>query len=74
MTPEPLFLTWRGQSVRIRHGDPRLGPYSAVIQRLDVAMSITPTVETFQLAMVREASYDVRILDDGSEVRLRRRP
>ena len=71
-TPEPLFLRWRSHSVRIRHDDPLLTRYSAVVQRLDAAMTITTDVETLRLVIAREAAYDVEVLDDGSEVRLRR--
>ena len=35
-------------------------------------MSITTTVETLRAVMAREAACDVQVLDDGSEVRLRR--
>jgi hypothetical protein len=71
-TPEPLFLHWRSHNVRIRHDDPLLTRYSAVVQRLDAAMTITTEVETLRLVIAREAAYDIEVLDDGSEVRLRR--
>ena len=71
-TPEPLFLQWRSHPVRIRHDDPLLTRYSAVVQRLDAAMTITTEVETLRLVIAREAAYDIEVLDDGSEVRLRR--
>ena len=71
--PEPLFLRWRGNDVRVRHDDPLLSRYSAVVQRLDAAMTITTDVATLRLVMARERAYHVQVLDDGSEVRLRRR-
>ena len=71
--PEPLFLRWRGTDVRIRHDDPRLTPYSPVIATLRSAMTITTDVATLRLVMARERAYEVQVLDDGSEVRLRRR-
>ena len=73
VTRDPLTLRWRGRDVRIRHDDPRLNRYSAVIQRLQSAMTITTEVETLRLVLARETAYEVRVLDDGSEVRLRRR-
>jgi hypothetical protein len=71
--PEPVYLRWRGQDVRIRHDDPFLTRYSAVVQRLDAAMTITSEVASLRLVMARELAYDVQILDDGGELRLRRR-
>ena len=71
--PEPLYLRWRGQDVRIRHDDRRLTRYSPVIATLQSAMTITTEVATLRLVMARERAYDVQVLDDGSEGRLRRR-
>ena len=71
--PEPLYLRWRGKDVRIRHDDPRLTRYSPVIATLQSAMAITTEVATSRLVMARERAYDVQVVDDGSEVRLRRR-
>jgi hypothetical protein len=72
--PEPLYLRWRGRDVRIRHDDPRLGPYSPVIATLRSAMTITTEVATVRLVIARERAYRVGVPDDdGSEVRLRRR-
>ena len=71
--PEPLYVRWRGKDVRVRHDDPLLGPYSAVIQRLQSAMTITTEVATLRLVMARERAYEVQVPEDGSEVRLRRR-
>ena len=46
MKPEPIHLRWRGQDVRIRHDDPRLGPYSPVIATLQSATgTVIPSVE-----------------------------
>ena len=59
--------------MRVRYDDPLLNRYSAVVQRLQSAMAITSEVATLRLVMARERAYDVEVLDDGSEVRLRRR-
>ena len=71
--PEPLYLRWPSRYVRIRHDDPLLTRYSAVVQRLDAAMTTTREVTTLRLVMAQERAYDVQVLDDGREVRLRRR-
>ena len=44
-----------------------------VIATLQSAMTITSEVATLRLVMASERAYDVQVLDDGSEVRLRRR-
>jgi hypothetical protein len=61
--PEPLYLRWRSWDSRIRHHLPPLSPYSAVIQRLGAAMTITTTVETLRLVMARR-TY-VAVLDEA---------
>ena len=48
----------------MRHDDPRLNAYSAVVQRLQSALTITTEVETLRLGLARETAYDVRVLDD----------
>jgi hypothetical protein len=63
----------RGKDARVRHDDPRLSGYSGVVMRLQSAMTITTEVATLRLVMARDHAYDVQVLDDGSEVRLRRR-
>jgi hypothetical protein len=32
--PEPLVIAWRGRRLRVRHDDPRLGPYTPAGARL----------------------------------------
>jgi hypothetical protein len=73
MTLDPIFLSWRGKQVRVRHDDPRLNRYSDVIVRLQAAMLLTTTVPSLRQVMAMERGYDVQVLDDGTEVRLRRR-
>ena len=73
MTPGPLTIPWHGREVRIRHDDARLNRYSAVVQRLAAAMTITTEVETLRLVLAREAAYDVRVDDDGRTIRLTRK-
>ena len=73
MALDPIYVRWLNKPVRVRHGDPRLSRYSDVITRLQAAMLITTEVATLRQAMTAEAAYDVQVLWDGSEVRLRRR-
>jgi hypothetical protein len=73
MTPEPIFVRWQGRQVRVRHDDPRLSRYSDVVTRLQSAMTITTEVATLRLVMAAETAYEVQVLEDGSEVRLRHR-
>src|SRR5688572_12842516 len=44
--PEPLYLRWRGQDVRVHHDDARLTRYSPVMATLQSAMTITTEVAT----------------------------
>jgi hypothetical protein len=71
--PEPIYLRWHGHDVRVGHDDLLLNRYSAVIQRLEAAMTFTTTAEKLPYVLERESGYDVQVLDDSSEVRLRRR-
>ena len=71
--PDQGYIPFRGRAVRIRHDDPLLTRYSPVIATLRSAMTIMSEVATLRLVMARERAYDVQVLDDGSEVRLRRR-
>ena len=48
-------------------------PYSPVIATLRSAMTITNRGRDAAAGDGREGDYDVKVLDDGSEVRLRRR-
>jgi hypothetical protein len=74
MTPRPITVRWRGQGVRVRHDDPRLGPYSKPIKVLGPAMSLASDAEGVRLAIASTlgSRYEARVPDDVSEVRLRR--
>ena len=70
---DPIYVRWLNKPVRVRHDDPRLSRYSDVITRLQAAMFITTEVGTLRQVMAMERGYDVQVLEDGTEVRLRRR-
>lgn len=74
MTPAPLSVPWRGGTVRVRHDDPRLGPYSPRAAVIGSALQLVTTPEG--MARVLECTvgewYAVRVVD-GPEIRLRRR-
>ena len=75
MTPEPLYIPWRGRMVRVRHDDPTLRPYWPNTARLGAAMQLATDVEGLRLVLATTIAdrYDFQVPDDGSEVRLRRR-
>ena len=62
--------------VRIRHDDPTLRPYWPNADRLGSAMSLASDVEGLRLVLATTIAdrYAFQVADDGSEVRLRRRP
>jgi hypothetical protein len=75
-SPAPLVVPWQAGSVRIRHDDPALRPYSPRASVLLAAMTLVNTTDGLQ--RVLEATlgehYRVRV-KDGPEVTvgLRRR-
>jgi hypothetical protein len=70
VNPDPLIVSWRGRQVRIRHDDPRLGPYTPSGAQLRSAMELASDVEGLRLALLTALSdrYCVRVADDGSVV------
>jgi hypothetical protein len=73
--PDPLYVSWHGRMVRIRHDDPSLRPYWPNADRLGGAMTLASDVEGLRLVLATTIAdrYEFRVPDDGSEVRLRRR-
>ena len=73
--PGPLYVTWRGRMVRIRHEDPTFRPYWQNADRLRAAMTLAIDVEGLRLVLATTIAdrYAFQVADDGSEVRLRRR-
>ena len=70
--PDPLIISWQGRELRIRHDDPRLGPYSPQGQRVRSAIDLASDVEGLRLvlASVLGDRYRVRVRDDGAVVGL----
>jgi hypothetical protein len=73
--PDPLVISWQGQRVRVRHDDPRLGPYTPAGARIRSAVELASDVAGLRLVLrsTLGARYDVRVSDDGSVVGLWRR-
>lgn len=72
MTPDPFVIAWRGRRLRIRHDDPRIGPYSPTGQRIRAAMELATDVEGLRpvLATTVGEWYRVKVAEDGSVVGL----
>ena len=75
MKPEPLIVPWQGRSVRVRHDDPRLGPYTPRGTVIRSAMDLASEVDGLRLVLRTTLGdrYRVRVSDDGSVVGLWRR-
>jgi hypothetical protein len=75
VTPEPLVIPWRGRRLRVRHDDPRIGPYSPVGQRIRAAVELATDVEGLRLALASTLGerYTVRVAEDGDVVGLWRK-
>jgi hypothetical protein len=67
--------SWQGQQLRVRHDDPRLGPYTHAGQVLRAAVELASDVEGLRLVLGTTVGdrYRVRVSDDGSIVGLWRR-
>lgn len=75
MRPDPLVIDWRGRELRVRHDDPRIGPYSPVGQRIRAAVELATDVDGLRLVLASTLAerYRVRVADDGGVVGLWRR-
>ncbi len=73
--PEPLVIPWQGRSLRVRHDDARITPYSPQGARIRSAVELASDVEGLRLVLgsVLGERYRVRVSDDGSVVGLWRR-
>lgn len=49
--PEPLLIPWRGRQLRVRHDDPRIGPYSPVGQRIRAAVELASEAAGLRLVL-----------------------
>lgn len=75
VTREPLLIDSRGRRLRVRHDDPRIGPYSPIGQRIRAAVELATDVEGLRLALETTVGerYRVKVADDGGVVGLWRR-
>jgi hypothetical protein len=73
--PDPLVISWQGQQLRVRHDDPRLGPYTHAGQVIRAAVELASDVEGLRLVLVTALGdrYRVKVTDDGGVVGLWRR-
>jgi hypothetical protein len=73
--PDPFVIPWQGQQLRVRHDDPRLGPYTHAGQVIRAAVDLALDVAglRFVLGSAVGDRYRVRISDDGGLVGLWRR-
>jgi hypothetical protein len=74
-SPDPLIIPWQGQQLRVRHDDPRLGPYTHAGQVIRAAVELASDVEGLRLVLGSAVGdrYRVSVTDDGGVVGLRRR-
>ena len=65
--PDPLYVPFRGRAVRVRHDDPRLGPYMPMAVVLRSAASLESDVEGLRLVLATTvgAHYRGEMPDDG---------
>lgn len=73
--PEPLVIPWQGRQLRVRHDDPRLGPYTPRGAVIRSAIELASDVEGLRLVLGTALGerYRVRVSEDGSVVGLWRR-
>jgi hypothetical protein len=74
-SPDPLIIPWQGQPLRVRHDDPRLGPYTHAGQVIRAAVELASDVEGLRLVLGTAVGdrYRVGVADDGGSVGLWRR-
>ena len=74
-SPDQLIVSWCGGQLRVRHDDPRLGPYTHAGQVIRTAIDLASGVEGLRLVLGSAVGdrYRVTVSDDGSIVGLWRR-
>jgi len=67
---EALVVSWRGQQIRVRHDDERLGPYSPAGAVIRNAMHLATDVRGIQLALDATVGdrYSVRVAERPEDV------
>lgn len=73
--PDPLVIAWQGRRLRVRHDDPRLGPYTQAGQVIRAAVELVSDVDGLRVVLASTLGdrYRVKVEDDGSVVGLWRR-
>jgi len=74
-SPDPLVIPWQVRQLRVRHDDPRLGPFTHAGQVIRAAVELASDVEGLRLAPGTTLGdrYRARVADDGRVVGLWRR-
>ena len=72
---DPIVIPWCGRTLRIRHDDPRLKPYSPQASRLRSAVELASDVEGLRLVLESALGdrYRVQVSEDRSVVGMWRR-
>lgn len=75
MKPDPIVIAWQGRRLRIRHDDPRLGPYTQAGQVIRAAIELASDAEGLRLVLGSAVGdrYRIKVSDDGGSVGLWRR-
>jgi len=70
--PGPLVIAWHGRQLRVRHDDPRLGPYTPAGASIRSVIELASDVEGLRLVLATAVGdrYRVRVREDGSVVGL----
>lgn len=70
--PDPLVISWHGCQLRVRHDDPRIGPYTPAGSRIRSAVELASDVEGLRLVLASTVGdrYRVMVSDDGLTVGL----
>lgn len=73
--PDPLVIAWHGRRLRVRHDDPRLGPYTHAGGVIRAAVELASDVDGLRLVLGSAVGdrYRVMVSDDGELVGLWRR-
>jgi hypothetical protein len=69
-SPDPLVISWRGRQLRVRHDDPRIGPYTPAGARLRAIIELASDVDGLRLALASIVGerFRVRVSEDGCTV------
>ena len=70
--PDTLIVTWQGREARVRHDDPRLGPYTPRGAVIRSSMELASDVDGLRLVLASTLGdrYRVQVSDDGCTIGL----